>query len=77
MQFGELRRGLQGISAKMLTEHLRQLESDGLIYRETRIENKVPQSSYGYTDYGMTLIPVLDSMGNWGLDHKNRSDTLS
>lgn len=74
MQFGQLRRGLKGISAKMLTEHLKQLEQDGLIYREVVVSNKVAVSNYGYTDYGKTLIPVLDSMGNWGLEHESRTE---
>ena len=70
--FGELKRNLTGVSAKMLTEHLRQLEQDGLIYRKVTSQNNIQLTEYGYTPYGETLIPVLDGMGNWGLKHSDR-----
>lgn len=73
MQFGELRRALKGISAKMLTEHLRQLEDDGLIFHEISTRGGLQISNYSYTNYGETLIPVLDLVGNWGVSHESKS----
>lgn len=70
MGFGEIRRRLDGASAKVLTEQLRQLEADGLIYRTVRTRGEVRLSRYGYTPYGTTLIPVLDAVGDWGLVHE-------
>lgn len=70
MGFGELRRNLKGASPKMLTEHLRQLEADGLIYRTVESRGEVRLSRYGYTPYGESLIPVLDALGDWGLQHE-------
>lgn len=67
--FGELRRALPGISAKVLTEHLDALVEDGLLVRSQHVENNVVRSAYNYTDYGLTLIPVLDALGDWGLTH--------
>lgn len=72
MQFNQLKSNLKSISAKMLTEHLRQLENDGVIFNTTKNKNNVNTSFYHYTDYGKTLIPVLDSMGEWGLQHQHK-----
>ena len=74
MGFGEMRRRLGGASPKVLTEQLRQLEADGLIYRTVETEGEVRLSRYGYTPYGATLIPVLDAIGEWGLRHEGRAD---
>lgn len=68
--FNALQRQLPGISAKMLTEHLRQLEADGLVTRTGAHIGKVETVTYAYSDYGCTLIPVLDMLGNWGLAHE-------
>lgn len=73
MQFGELRRQLNGISAKMLTEHLRQLEKDDIIFHRKESLGEIKVSHYGYTNYGSTLIPVLDKIGSWGLAHEQRA----
>lgn len=67
--FGELKRALPGISPKVLTEHLDALLSDGLLTRSQIREGNVVHSAYDYSDYGRTLIPVLDALGNWGLSH--------
>ena len=72
MQFNELRRCLVGVSAKVLTDHLRQLEHEGIIFRRQSIEFGVHISHYGFTEYGSTLIPVLDALGKWGVIHKAR-----
>ena len=74
MQFGELRRRLKGISAKMLTEHLRQLEKDQIIFHSMETVGDVKISHYGYTDYGNSLVPVLDLIGEWGHTHSMRTD---
>lgn len=73
MGFNDMRRRLAEASPKMLTEHLRQLEADGLIYRTVETRGEVRLSRYGYTPYGATLIPVLDALGEWGLEHETRS----
>lgn len=73
MKFGELKRSLKGISAKMLTEHLRQLENDEVIANITDDQGYQKTSIYEFTPYGRTLIPVLDSIGNWGLIHEERT----
>ena len=70
--FGELKRALPGISPKVLTEHLEELVDDGLLMRTQRTENNVVHSSYSYSEYGLSLVPVLDALGNWGVTHAAR-----
>lgn len=74
MGFNELRRNLRRVSAKVLTEQLRQLESDGIVYLKIVSEQGVQLSKYGFTAYGATLIPILDSLGDWGLMHEKYRD---
>ena len=69
--FGELKRALPGISPKVLTDHLDALVSDGLLTRSQRLQANIVHSAYDYSDYGRTLIPVLDALGNWGLSHRD------
>lgn len=71
--FGELRRALPGVSSKVLTEHLDDLVGDGLLVRSQQSDNNVVRSSYRYSDYGLTLIPLLDALGYWGLAHAERT----
>ncbi|WEZ85610.1 helix-turn-helix domain-containing protein (plasmid) [Rhizobium sp. 32-5/1] len=70
--FGELHR-IVGISEKVLQENLRALQRDGLLSRTPYKEGSVEFVKYDYTDYGRTLIPVLNAVGMWGLLHKTRS----
>jgi len=70
--FGELKRALPGISPKVLTDHLDALVSDGLLTRAQKQQANVLHSAYDYSEYGRTLIPVLDALGNWGLSHRAR-----
>lgn len=62
---GELLRLIPYISQKMLTEHLRKLEEEGLIKRK-QISEKPVQIEYSLTEYGDTLKPILDEMRKWG-----------
>lgn len=64
-RFGELHRGLRGITQKMLTQQLREMERDGLIHREIYMQVP-PKVEYSLTDLGRTLQPVLDAMHLWG-----------
>jgi DNA-binding HxlR family transcriptional regulator len=64
-RFGELHRSLRGITQKMLTQQLREMEHDGLIHREVYMQVP-PKVEYSLTDLGKTLQPVLDAMHLWG-----------
>lgn len=62
---GELQRLVPQASAKVLTDQLRELERDGIIVRT--VHSQVPpRVDYAMTESGRTLIPVLDSMCQWG-----------
>lgn len=69
MRFSELQRSIVGITQKMLTEQLRELEHDGLISRKVYPQIP-PKVEYSITKYGKTLLPVLETMHNWGKAHK-------
>lgn len=75
--FGELRKTLPGVSAKVLDQQLSQLEQDGLIHRREDMQGGLRYVYYAYSDYGRQLIPVLDSLGEWGLRHDSRSRSVS
>lgn len=61
LRFGELKQAIPDISAKVLTERLRMLESQGLVQRDYK-PTIPPQVSYQLTDKGMELHDVLDSL---------------
>lgn len=64
-RFGELRRGLPGVSEKMLIQHLRELEADGLVHREVYREVP-PRVEYSLTEQGRSLNDALAPLGAWG-----------
>lgn len=67
-RFGELQRSI-GCSQKVLTDNLRELESNGLISR-TVYPEVPPRVEYSMTKLGATLSPILDSMATWGINYK-------
>jgi DNA-binding HxlR family transcriptional regulator len=65
MRFGELRKQIPEITEKMLSIQLKALEDDGVIERKVYAE--VPlRVEYSLTEFGKTLIPVLESIAKWG-----------
>jgi DNA-binding HxlR family transcriptional regulator len=72
-RFRELKRLIPNVTEKMLTEKLRELESDGLIHREVYREVP-PKVEYSLTPYGRGLDPILQQLCQWGKQHarKNR-----
>lgn len=65
LRFSQLRRRLPGITQKMLTQQLRELERDGLLHREVFAEVP-PRVEYSLTGLGRTLRPMLSLMCEWG-----------
>jgi DNA-binding HxlR family transcriptional regulator len=74
MRFGELQKELPGVNAKMLTKQLRELEEDGIIRRKIYPEVP-PRVEYAITDFGKTLIPILEALCNWGAKYLGVSET--
>ncbi len=70
-RFGELKKSLDGITQKVLTNNLRQMESSGLILRKVYAEVP-PKVEYSLSDTGWSLKPILDSMVEWGNDYKKK-----
>ena len=70
-RFGELRRGLPGVSEKMLIQQLREMEADGLVHREVYREVP-PRVEYSLTDEGASLNVALGSLGRWGTERIER-----
>ncbi|TXS05228.1 helix-turn-helix transcriptional regulator [Streptomyces sp. NBC_01201] len=70
-RFSELRRGLVGVSEKMLTQHLREMEEDGLVHREVYAEVP-PRVEYTLTEHGRTLNQALQPLGVWGSERTRR-----
>ena len=68
IRFGSLRREVEGISQKMLTQTLRNLERDGLIKRKVYAEVPV-RVEYSLTEMGRSLIPVLKPLIQWSEAH--------
>ncbi|MCB0211991.1 MAG: helix-turn-helix transcriptional regulator [Anaerolineae bacterium] len=65
LRFGEFRRQMPDITAKMLTQQLRDLEKDGLIDRKVYPEVP-PKVEYSLSAFGETLKPILDMIAQWG-----------
>jgi len=70
-RFGELRRGLPGVSEKMLTQHLREMEEDGLVRREV-YRQVPPKVEYSLTEHGISLNAALAPLGAWGTQRIDR-----
>ncbi len=70
-RFGELKKSITGISQKVLTSNLRQMEESGLVHREVYAEVP-PKVEYSLTELGISLQPVLSAMEVWGLNYKSQ-----
>ncbi len=69
-RFNELKKDLEGISQKVLTDSLRSMEADGIIDRTVYAEVP-PRVEYALNDLGETLRPILDAMEVWGINYRN------
>lgn len=68
-RFNELKKSLEGISQKVLTDSLRSMEEDGIITRTVYAEVP-PRVEYALSDVGESMRPILDAMKEWGLKYK-------
>ncbi|WP_455528535.1 winged helix-turn-helix transcriptional regulator [Huintestinicola sp.] len=68
-RFGELKKSVSGISQKVLTANLRDMEENGLVSREVFPEVP-PKVEYTLTELGLSMKPILDSMAEWGTEYK-------
>lgn len=73
LRFNELLKELPGVNTKMLTKQLRELEQDGVI-RRTVYPEVPPRVEYAITDFGKTLIPILEALCTWGAQYLGVSE---
>jgi DNA-binding HxlR family transcriptional regulator len=69
MRFNALKKALPGVTQKMLTQQLRELERDGLVGRKVYAEVP-PKVEYSLTPIAKKLEPILDSMCSWGMEYR-------
>jgi DNA-binding HxlR family transcriptional regulator len=67
-RFNQLRQKLPGVTQKMLTQHLRELEEDGLVRRQV-FAQVPPKVVYSLTPIGESLRPVIEAMCAWTSEH--------
>ena len=74
-RFGELKRSIGGVSQKVLTSQLRQMEESGLL-RRTVYPEVPPRVEYTLTELGYSLKPVLEALQDWGEAYQKSSLTI-
>lgn len=68
-RFNELKKNLEGISQKVLTDSLRSMEEDGIVIR-TVYPEVPPRVEYSLSELGETMRPILNAMEAWGKEYK-------
>ena len=68
-RFNELKKSLEGISQKVLTDSLRSMEADGIITR-TVYPEVPPRVEYALNDLGQSMRPIIMAMEEWGINYK-------
>lgn len=71
-RFNEIHRSIEGISQKVLTENLRQMEADLIVDREVYPEVP-PRVEYSLSELGNSLRPIIKSMDDWGTNYKKEN----
>lgn len=69
-RFNELQRDLDGISQKVLTDSLRQMMDDGLVFRHDFMKVP-PKVEYGLTELGREMLPIIDALADFGRYYKS------
>ena len=76
MRFSELKKEIPGATAKMLTQQLREMETQNLIHREV-FPVVPPKVEYSLTELGKSLMPVLIAMRDWGSSYLHSKNLTS
>ena len=72
-RFNELKKDLEGISQKVLTDSLRSMEADGIVTR-TVYPEVPPRVEYALSGLGESMRPIMDAMAAWGTDYKKSKE---
>lgn len=70
-RFNELKRLIPGVTQRMLTQQLRELERDGIINRRQYLEIP-PKVIYSMTDLGLSLIPIFNQLEKWNVKNMKK-----
>lgn len=70
-RFNELKKSIEGISQKVLTDSLRSMESDGIITR-TVYPEVPPRVEYALSSVGQSMRPIIKAMEEWGINYKQQ-----
>lgn len=70
-RFNELKKSLEGVSQKVLTDSLRSMEADGLITR-TVYPEVPPRVEYALSELGESMRPIMKAMEEWGAAYKKQ-----
>lgn len=73
-RYGQIKKSIKGITHKMLSQQLKDLESKGLIHRK-QYNQIPPKVEYWLTEKGKTLIPILEAMCEWGAKNMGSNRT--
>jgi DNA-binding HxlR family transcriptional regulator len=76
LHYMELQRRIPSATPKMLSQQLHDLAGCGMVHREV-IPEKPPKTLYSLTPFGESIIPVLDSMCQWGANYMDSLDAPS
>jgi len=68
LRFNQLLKGIDGVSTRMLTRKLNELERDGLISR-AMFNEMPPRVEYSLTDKGRSMLPILSALSEWGVNN--------
>jgi DNA-binding HxlR family transcriptional regulator len=66
LRYSELRRKMEGVTERTLSLQLQKLEEDKVIRRKVYTSKPPLKVEYSLTEFGQTLIPVLEAIANWG-----------
>lgn len=72
MRHGQLLRALSGITQKMLTQRLRELETDGLLSRTDLMEGRVKLVEYALSDWGQQVMQIVWQLHDWSSVNRQR-----
>ena len=71
LRYGEIKRAVVNINERVLSRELRELESNGIIVRE-EFKEKILRVEYSLTDIGNEVLPVLNSLTEWGSKYNSQ-----
>ncbi|MCF0065551.1 helix-turn-helix transcriptional regulator [Dyadobacter chenwenxiniae] len=71
-RFNELQRAVEGISARVLSNELKDLETNGVIVRKVEAGATPVIVTYEPTEYAKTVMPIVNTLADWGKNHRNK-----